>query len=87
MAHRKSAIKRIRTSTEARLRNRAWRSRLRTHIKAVRTAETQEQAQAALDQAIPVIDRTANRGMIHTNAAARYKSGLVRFVKRMTEEA
>ena len=86
MAHRKSAIKRIRINEEHRLRNRTWRSRLRTKIKAVRNAATAEEAQAAFDAAVPVIDRTARRGVIHANAAARVKSRLFRFVKDLTEK-
>jgi len=83
VAHHKSAIKRIRTSREARTRNRQWRSRLRTKIKDVRGAETPEAARAALEAAIPVIDSTARKGIIHKNAAARQKSRLTQFVREM----
>ena len=80
MAHLKSSRKRIRTSQKARLRNVALRSSLRTAIKKVRTAPDPASAQAALKAAIPVIDRTAQKGVIHANTAARYKSRLTRLV-------
>ncbi len=80
MAHLKSSRKRIRTSQKARLRNVALRSTLRTAIKKVRTAPDPGSAQEALKAAIPVIDRTAQKGVIHANTAARYKSRLTRLV-------
>ena len=83
MATHKSAIKRIRTSRQERARNRQWKSRLRTVMKAVRTAETPESAAKAFKEAQPIIDRTARRGIIHRNAAARYKSDLDAHVKRL----
>ncbi len=87
MADRKSAIKRIRTSREQNDRNRMWRSRLRTVIKKVRAAESAEAAEAALGIAIPVIDRTASSGVIHRNAAARYKSRLTSYVRKLAAAA
>ncbi len=83
----KSAKKRMRRSREQNERNIMWRSRLRTFIKRVRTAQTPEDAQVALEKAIPIIDRTAERGIIHKNAAARQKSRLSAFVKRMSVAA
>jgi small subunit ribosomal protein S20 len=83
----KSAAKRMVQSAAARTRNRAWRSRLRTVVKRVRTAENAEQAEAALKAAIPIIDRTASQGIIHKNAAARTKSRLSAHVKGLAEQA
>ena len=84
MATHKSAIKRIKTSRRQNERNRRWRSRLRTALRSVRNATTADEANAALEVAIPVIDRTANRGIIHANAAARHKSRLHRLVETLT---
>ncbi len=83
MAHHKSVIKRVRTSGIARTRNVARRSVIRTALKRVRTAPTKEAAQEALIRAIPVIDKSAKKGVIHRNAAARYKARLTRFVNTM----
>jgi small subunit ribosomal protein S20 len=83
LAHLKSSRKRIRTARKAHLRNVSLRSSLRTAIKKVQTASDPEVARKALSGAIPLIDRTAQKGVIHPNTAARYKSRLTRLVNRL----
>ena len=81
MANTKSAEKRNRQNEQNRLRNRAHRSRLRTAIKKLRTAVASGDAAAAqelLPETLSVIDKTAQKGVIHDNAAARYKSRLAK---------
>ncbi|HID11160.1 MAG TPA: 30S ribosomal protein S20 [Candidatus Latescibacteria bacterium] len=85
MSHTRSAWKRIRTSREARLRNRSVRSAMKTAIKKVMTASSREEATEALRRATSIIDRTASKGVIHRNAAARYKSRLAKLVERMAQ--
>lgn len=83
MANTKSAEKRHRQSLEQRERNRAHRSRLRTAIKKLRTAVASGDAASAqqlLPETLSVIDKTAQKGVIHDNAAARYKSRLAQKV-------
>ena len=83
MANTKSAEKRNRQNVQQRERNRGHRSRLRTAIKRLRTALASgdaAQAQAALPATLSVIDKIAQKKIIHRNAAARYKSRLVRRV-------
>ena len=83
MANTKSAEKRHRQSLEQRERNRAHRSRLRTAIKKLRTAVASgdaETAQQILPETLSIIDKTAQKGVIHDNAAARYKSRLAQKV-------
>jgi small subunit ribosomal protein S20 len=76
----KSAEKRMRTSQARAERNRRARSRLRTALKKVRTAESQEDAQTAFRSATALLDRAASRRLIHPNKAARAKSQLARAV-------
>jgi small subunit ribosomal protein S20 len=79
MANTKSAEKRNRQNEQRRLRNRGSRSRLRTAIKKLRTAVATGDADAAkqlLPETLSVIDKIAQKGVIHTNAADRYKSRL-----------
>lgn len=74
MATHKDAIKRARQADERRIRNRGARTRVRSQIKAVRDAieaGDAELAQAELKKAVSVIHRTAAKGVIHRNAAAR----------------
>ncbi len=52
---------------------------MRTQIKKVINAIAsgdKENAAQAFQQAVPVIDRMANKGLIHKNKAARHKSRL-----------
>ena len=79
----KSAKKHIVTSAKAYVRNRTLRSRMRTALKKVRQAPDKASAETALQAAISTIDRTASKGIVHKNAAARYKSRLSRLVQAM----
>lgn len=79
MAHSLSAKKRIRQNEKRRSRNRARRSVLRGRLRAVRDAlihSELENAEKAYYQACKVLDREADRGLIHRNSAARQKSRL-----------
>ncbi len=83
MANNASAIKRIRQTERRNARNRAARSALRTQIRKLRTAASegnQEEAAKLLPGALALLDRSAGRGVIHANAAARSKSRLVKLV-------
>lgn len=79
MAHSVSARKRIRQNHRRRARNR-WRLRtMREAIKACEVAiagDDQSQTREALTKACAVIDKTASKGVIHKNQAARRKSRL-----------
>ena len=79
----KSSKKRLRTNLKAREKNKAIRSRMRTAIKSVREAEDKESATGALQTAVSLIDKTAQKKVIHPNMAARYKSNLTRMVQKM----
>jgi len=83
MAHHKSALKRIRSSSTRRLRNRQDRKKLTTLTKSVRAATTKEEGQKLLALAIPCIDQSASMKIIHRNKADREKSRLTKFVNKM----
>ena len=79
MPNHKSAEKRVRQSEKRRLINRGHRTKVRTFIKKVRVAlasGSAEEVQNVLPQAISVIDKSVQKGVMHANAAARYKSRL-----------
>ncbi len=81
-----SAKKRVRQAEKNRMRNKHLRSRMRTFIKKVLAAiETgdKEQAAVAFKAAVPVIDSSVNKGIIHKNKAARHKSRLSAHIKAM----
>jgi len=80
MPNIKSAKKRMKLSADARLNNRSERARIRTAIKSVRKAESVEDGQARLRDAVALLDRAATRRLFHPNRVARIKSGLARHV-------
>ena len=88
MANSKQAKKRIKQSERNRQRNTSARSRLRTYIKNVVNAiesGDRSAAEAAYKIAVPVIDSTARKGMIHPNKAARHKSRLNGHIRDMAQ--
>jgi small subunit ribosomal protein S20 len=86
MANTAQARKRARQSVALNKHNSSLRSMLRTAIKRVRTAiETGDKAAASdvLQKATSVIDRVADKNIIHKNKAARHKSRLSAAVKAL----
>jgi small subunit ribosomal protein S20 len=79
MPNHKSAEKRVRQSEKRRVINRGNRTKVRTYIKKLRTAldsGKSDDVQTVLPEAISVIDKAVQKGVMHKNAAARYKSRL-----------
>ncbi len=79
-----SAVKAHRQTLQRTAHNRELRAKLRTALKTIRTAldagQTSE-AKAALSRTFSIVDKMAAKGIIHDNAAGRYKSRLVRRLK------
>ena len=83
MANHKSAIKRNKQNAIRNARNTHIRSTMRTFVKQVRTAVAEgdtENAKAALDKAVPFIDKAASKGVIHKATASRKISRLSKLV-------
>lgn len=79
VASHASALKAHRQSLKNRAHNRRFRARLRTALKDIRTAIDGNDlagAKSALKQTISLIDKMASKGIIHRNAAGRYKARL-----------
>lgn len=86
MANSPQARKRARQNDKRRAHNASLRSLVRTKIKQVVAAidgGNADQARAALESAVPVIDRMANKGIIKKNKASRHKSRLNAKVKAL----
>ena len=91
MPNSPSAKKALRKSLKRRDRNRADRSALRTDLKKARTAvQSEEVADAptleAVRAAMRHLDKSAGKGLIHKNKAARLKSRLHRQLNAATGE-
>ena len=86
MANHKSAEKRARQNTKRNAINRSNRGRLRTQIKGLRTAlaaHDKTSSEGLLGTTVSVIDKAVNKGIIHKNTAARYKSRLTKHVSEL----
>ncbi|WP_257274526.1 30S ribosomal protein S20 [Endozoicomonas sp. SESOKO4] len=87
MANSPSAKKRARQAEKRRNHNASLRSMVRTSIKkVVRAIEAKdiELAKTEYTAAVPVIDRMADKGIIHKNKAARHKSRLNAQIKALS---
>jgi len=86
MPNHKSAEKRVRQNEKRRAVNRSNRSDLRTQIKKLRTAlaaSDKNQSQELLTPTVSAIDKAVNKGVLHRNTAARYKSRLTTHVGKL----
>jgi small subunit ribosomal protein S20 len=86
MANHKSAIKRVRQNTKRNAINRSNRGRLRTQVKKLRGAIASHDKAAGTEMigaTVSVIDKAVNKGIIHKNTAARYKSRLTKHVAEL----
>ena len=70
-----SAKKHMRKSRAAQVRNRAQRSALRTALKKAKVEGASAEVRTT---AVSLLDRSARKGLIHKNAAARQKSKLAK---------
>ena len=86
MPNIKSAKKRVIVTQTKTLRNKMFRTQLKTDIKKYQAALAtgdQAAAQAAYRAAVKKIDQAAARGLIHKNAAARKKSQFTKTLNKM----
>ena len=84
MANTKSARKAARQAERRRKHNTSLRSELRTAIKSASKsieAGDKASAQKVFREAMSVVDRIADKGIIHKNKAARHKSHLAARLK------
>jgi small subunit ribosomal protein S20 len=81
LANIKSQIKRNKQNEKRRVRNRVYRGSARTYVKRARLAieaGEKDSAVEATQVAIRVLDKAAQKGIIHKNNAARRKSRLMK---------
>ena len=83
MANHPSAVKRVRANAAKRLRNRYQHKTARTFLKKLLQSKTKAEAEGLYPQASRLLDKLAQRNVIHQNKAARQKSRLIQFVHRL----
>lgn len=87
MASHKSALKRIKQTRNRTEINRAHTTRLRHQMRKLRVAiesKNKSAAQDLLKPTLALIDHSIHKGVLHRNAAARYKSRLTLRVNALT---
>jgi small subunit ribosomal protein S20 len=85
LANIKSSIKRARQNVKRRVHNRYYKTTTRTYLKRARaqvTANDLDNAQTTIQQAIKLLDKAAQKRLIHPNTAARKKSRLVKALNK-----
>ena len=80
-----SVLKRVRQSRKSNLRNRHYKSMMRSAIKNVLIADKKD-ASDLLTKAVSTIDRVRAKGVIHQNNAAKHKSKLTKYVNSLQAE-
>ncbi len=86
MANIKSAKKRILVTNKRYEKNKAAKSKVKTYVKKVEAAVAANDAaaaQAALKEAISVIDKATKKGIYHKNTSARKVSRLTKAVNKI----
>jgi small subunit ribosomal protein S20 len=86
VANHKSAEKRNRQAQVRRMRNRINKTRIKSAIRKVNeaiAAGSAEEAKVALQEAIPVIAKTASKGTIHKRTSSRKISRLTKRVNKL----
>jgi small subunit ribosomal protein S20 len=97
VANIKSAIKRIQISERNRLRNKSYKTAVKTLMKkyfeavhqyaAEPTPEQMAVVQTRMSLAYSKIDKAVKRGVLHTNTGARKKARLARILQQSTSQA
>jgi small subunit ribosomal protein S20 len=90
LASHASALKAHRQNIVRRERNRNMRTRLRGALRSIRAAidtGNPEEMKDALRDAVSLVDKMAAKGVIHKNAAGRYKARLASRVSKKSAAA
>jgi small subunit ribosomal protein S20 len=90
VASHASALKAHKQSLKHREHNRQLRARLRNALRAIRSAidsNDMAAAKTALKETVSLVDRMSSKGVIHRNAASRYKSRLTTRIAAKTKAA
>ncbi|MGV3617516.1 MAG: 30S ribosomal protein S20 [Fimbriimonas sp.] len=90
MANTKSAKKDLRRSNKRRVSNIQTKSALKTYVKKARVTAAggdADAAKTALTLAVKMLDKAAQKGVIHKNAAARRKSRVAKAANKAAAAA
>lgn len=95
MANTKSALKRVQIAERNRLRNKSYKSAVKTLMKSYLAAvavyasnsspEAKQEAERRMSEAYSKIDKAVKRGVLHANNGARKKSRLAKALKQVSK--
>lgn len=83
MANHKSSIKRIRQEEKRRLHNRYYAKTMRNAVRKLRATTDKTEAVAMYPSVQKILDKLANRHIIHKNKAANLKSKLAKHISKL----
>ena len=83
MANHKSALKRIRQTEKRRVHNRYYGKTMRNAVRKFRAMDNKKEAEEKLPGIVSLIDKLAQRSIIHKNKAANLKSKLTKQINTM----
>ncbi len=87
MPNHVSSEKRVRQDKKRQAYNRFYKVMAKRAIKDVIAATSASEAQAKYNRAAEVLDRIADRGIIHKNYAANHKSKLAAHINKLKKAA
>ena len=80
----KSAQKRARQTVKRTDRNKKYKALIKGSLKRVLTEKTKTTAEEKAKETTAILDRAANKGIIHRNKAANEKSKITRYVNKLS---
>ncbi len=83
MANHQSSLKRIRQTQTKRLHNRYYAKTARNAVRDLRATTDKETALGLLPKVSSMLDRLANKNVIHKNKAGNLKSKLAKVVSKL----
>ena len=83
MSAKGTVLKRVKQSIKANIRNKNYKSALKTVIKKTMNESNKEKAAKLADEAFSIIDKVASKGAIHKNKAANKKSKISRYINNI----
>lgn len=84
MANHKSALKRIRSNSIKRLRNRYQHKTTRTWLKRMRQCVNRSEGTKLLSETFSMLDKMVKKNIIHKNKAANLKSSLAKHLNTLS---
>jgi small subunit ribosomal protein S20 len=85
MANHSATKKDVRQATKRRERNRYYGKTTRNALNKLREATSKKEVEDKVPATLAMIDKLAQKGVIHKNKAANLKSGLVKKINALTK--